>query len=161
MILVRDDRIINTDIGFPDTHINPSDYTCKIIETLDFFNTNFNDNENKFSSAAYHDRNVAVLDKFDTDGLSILIIYLSYLVLSIYQEACFRRQNIVFILILVKENNADARIFPDVAIYSSNKLHRYYRRDFNYNPSKVSENKLLDISLDRVHAANKPTHLDL
>ena len=45
----RDDRIINNDIiGFTETQISPLDSTCKIIETLNFFNTNFNNDENKF-----------------------------------------------------------------------------------------------------------------
>ena len=62
MILVRDDRIINIDIGLTETQINPSDYICKIIETLNFFNTNFNNNENNhlsvISSSFYLSRNM-------------------------------------------------------------------------------------------------------
>ena len=46
---VSDDRIINDGIiGFIETQIIPSDSTCKITETLNFFNFNFNKNENKF-----------------------------------------------------------------------------------------------------------------
>ena len=50
--------IINNDIiGFTETRINPSDSTCKIIETLNLFNINFNSNENKFLSLANKWRN--------------------------------------------------------------------------------------------------------
>ena len=71
--IVSDDRIINNNIiGFAETQINLSDSTCKIIETLNFFNTYFNNNQNEFLSLAYGCRNeVAVVDKFDTNGVSI------------------------------------------------------------------------------------------
>ena len=37
--IVSDNRILNNDIiGFTETQIKPSDSTCKIIETLNFFN---------------------------------------------------------------------------------------------------------------------------
>ena len=64
--------IINNDItGFIETQIKPSDFSCKIIEMLNLFNINFNNNEHKFSSLAYGCRNdVDVLSKFDADGLS-------------------------------------------------------------------------------------------
>ena len=56
--IVSDDRIINNDImGFTETHRNPSDSTFKVIKTLDFFNTNFNNNENKNLNLAYRCRN--------------------------------------------------------------------------------------------------------
>ena len=42
------------------------------METLNFFKINFNNNENKFLSLDYGCRNyVAILDKFDTNGVSI------------------------------------------------------------------------------------------
>ena len=45
--IVNDDKIINNDIiGFTETKINPSDFTCKIMETLNFFNVSFNNYEN-------------------------------------------------------------------------------------------------------------------
>ena len=70
--ITSDKRLINNDIiGFTETQINPSNSTCKIIKTLNFFNINFNNNENKFLSLAYGYRNVVVLDKFDTNGVSI------------------------------------------------------------------------------------------
>ena len=72
--VVSDNRIINNDvIGFTETQIKASDSTCKIIETLNFFNINFNNNKNKFVSLSYGCRSdVAVLNKFDTNGLFIL-----------------------------------------------------------------------------------------
>ena len=71
--ILSEDRIINNDtIGFTETQINLSDSTCKIIETLNFFNIHFNNNQNKFLSLAYGCRNeVAVVDKFDANGVSI------------------------------------------------------------------------------------------
>ena len=45
--IINDDKIINNYIiGFTETRINPSDFTCKIMETLNFFNLNFNNDEN-------------------------------------------------------------------------------------------------------------------
>ena len=71
--IVSDDRIINNDIiGFAETQINISDSTCKIIEILNFCNIHFNNNHNQFLSLAYGCRNeVAVVDKFDANGVSI------------------------------------------------------------------------------------------
>ena len=46
---ISENRIINNDIiGFTETQTKPSDSTCKIIETLNFFNVNFNNNELNF-----------------------------------------------------------------------------------------------------------------
>ena len=44
----------------------------KTVETLNLFNINFNNNENKFLSLAYGRRNVAVFNKFNVNGVSIL-----------------------------------------------------------------------------------------
>ena len=50
--ITSDDRIIsNNIIGFTETQITPPDTTCKIIETLNLFNINFNSNENRLSLA--------------------------------------------------------------------------------------------------------------
>ena len=52
--IVTDNRVMNNDIiGFTETQINPSDSTCKIIETLNLFNISFNKNENKFLRLIY------------------------------------------------------------------------------------------------------------
>ena len=86
--IVSDDRITNNDIaGFREKQINPSDSSCKNIETINFSNITFNNNKNnnnnnninnnnnnsnRFLSSAYIYRNdVAVLIKFDVNGVSI------------------------------------------------------------------------------------------
>ena len=46
--IVSDRRIINNDIiGLTETQISLSDSTCKIVETFNFFNLNFNNSEDK------------------------------------------------------------------------------------------------------------------
>ena len=73
--IVSDNSTINNNIiGFTKTQIKRSDSsTSKIIETLNPFHINFNNNENKFLSLACRCRNdVAVLNTFDTTGVSIL-----------------------------------------------------------------------------------------
>ena len=72
--IASDNRIINNEIiGFTETQIKPSDCTSKIIETLNFFNINFNNNEDKILSLAYGCRNdVASLKKFYANGLSVV-----------------------------------------------------------------------------------------
>ena len=50
--IVRDSRIMNNDIiGLTET-ISLSDSTCRIVETLNFFNINLNNSENKLLSLA-------------------------------------------------------------------------------------------------------------
>ena len=51
--IVSDNRGMDNDIiGFTATQINSSDSTCKIIDTLNFFNINFNNDESKILSLA-------------------------------------------------------------------------------------------------------------
>ena len=71
--IVSNRRVINNDIiGFTETQISLSDSTCRIGETLNFFNLNFNNSEDKFLGLAYGYRNnVAVLDESDGNGVSI------------------------------------------------------------------------------------------
>ena len=101
--ILSGNRIINNNIiGFTETQIKPSDSTSKIIETLNVFNINFNNNENKFLSLAYGCKNdIAVLNKFDANGVSIL---------SFKKHPC----------------TCKARIFSNVAIFSINIFHKYY-----------------------------------
>ena len=70
--IVSNNRVINKDIiRFTVTQSKPSDSTYKTIEMLNLFNIDFNNNETKFSSLACGCKNdVAVLDKFDTNGVS-------------------------------------------------------------------------------------------
>ena len=45
---VSNDRVINNAvIGFTETQISPTDFASKIIKTLNFFNTIFNNSERK------------------------------------------------------------------------------------------------------------------
>ena len=71
--ILSDNRIINNNIiGFTETQIRSSDSTYEIIETLNLFNINFNNNENKLLSLHYGRRSdVAVLNKFYALGVSI------------------------------------------------------------------------------------------
>ena len=73
--ILSDNRIMNNDIiGLTETQISLSDSTCRIDETLNFFNINFNNSEDKFLSLAYVCRNnVAVLDKFGTNEVLSLV----------------------------------------------------------------------------------------
>ena len=115
--IVNDNRVMNNVIiGFTETQISPSDSTCKITETLNFFNINFNNNEKKFLSLAYGFRNdVAVLDKFDTDGVSVLSFKK-----MIYQQSIHSNVS------LWKTILRDARIISVNAIFTSSKFHKYY-----------------------------------
>ena len=75
----------NDFIEFKETQINLWDSTCKIIQGLNFFNINFNNNENEFLSLAYGCKNdVAVLDKFDANGASIFRFSLNMLLLTVF-----------------------------------------------------------------------------
>ena len=71
--IVSDDRIRNDQATeFTETQIIPSDSTWKVPETLSFFSFNSNNDENKFLSLAYERRNdIAVLDKFDANGVCL------------------------------------------------------------------------------------------
>ena len=149
--MVSDDRIINNDIiGFAETQINLSDSTCKIIETLNFFNIHFNNNQNKFLSLAYGCRNeVAVVDKFDNNGVSIFN----------FKKHDFLDR--VFTLMLVyKKQSLGVQEFSQImqyllAAYSVDII----GGDFNYDILKVTENKLSGIFGDHVQLVNKATHI--
>ena len=68
-VLDHNMRSLSKHIG--DTVINPSDSICKIIATLKSFNININNNKNKFLTVTCRYKNVAELDKFDADGVSL------------------------------------------------------------------------------------------
>ena len=70
---VSDNRIINNDaIRFTETQVNPSDSTSNITKTLKLFSINFKNNISKFLNLAYGCRNnVAILNKFDVNGVSV------------------------------------------------------------------------------------------
>ena len=71
--IASDNRIRNNQATeFTEKQIIPSDSTCKISETLNFFSFNSNNDENKFLSLAYERRNnIVILDKFDANGVCL------------------------------------------------------------------------------------------
>ena len=117
---------------------------------MNFFNINFNNNENKFLSLAYGGRNdVVVLDKFDTNGVSIF---------SFEKHAVANR---VFTLMLVyRKQFLGMQEFSQLMQYllAANSVD-IIAGDFSCNLLKVIENKLLDIFTDHVQMVNKPTHI--
>ena len=57
---------------FTETQIKPSESTRKIIESLNFLDINFNNNEKKVLGLAYGCRNdVNLVNKFDANGIYI------------------------------------------------------------------------------------------
>ena len=116
---------------------------------MNFFNINFNNTENKFLSLAYGGRNdVVVLDKFDTNGVSIF---------SFEKHAVANR---VFTLMLVyRKQFLGMQEFSQLMQYllAANSID--ISGDFNYDLLKVIENKLLNIFTDHVQMASKPTHI--
>ena len=120
------------------------------METLNFFNINFNNDENKILSLAYGCvNNVSILGKIDSNGVSIF---------SFKKHAFANR---VFTLMLVYRKQSMQmqeffQIFQDL-------VETYYidvkAWDFKYDLLKLSENKLLDIFTDHVHMVNKQTHI--
>ena len=138
---------MNKDImGLTETQISLSDSTCRIVETLNFFNINFNNSEDKFLSLAYGCRNnVAVLDKFYTNGSSIFSFNKhnfadrEFTLMLVYRKHSMQMQE--FFLML--------QYFVDIVA-----------GDFNFDFLKVSENNLLlNHFMEHTQIVNKPTHL--
>ena len=104
---------------------------------------------NKFLSLAYGCRNeFDVLDKFDTDGVSI----------SSFKKHGFI--NRVFNLIVYRKQFLRLQEFSQLMQYlqATNSID-IIAGDFIYNLLKVTENKLLDIFTDHVQIVNKWTHI--
>ena len=138
--IVSDDRITN----------------CKIIETMRFFKITYNSNENKFLSFAYGCTNdVAVLDKFDANGVSIFSFKRHAFPDRVANLVLVYRRQSLGILEFVKLN----------AKLTSSKFHMYYSfiyiivRDFNIDILKVSKNELLDRLTDHAQILNKQAHV--
>ena len=94
-----------------------------------------NNNENKFLSLAYWCKNdIADLNKFDANGVSIL---------SFKKHPC----------------TCKARIFQMLRYLVSTYSINIIARDFNYDLLKVLQNKFLDIFADHVQMVNNPTHI--
>ena len=76
--IVGDNEVINNGIiGFTETQVIPSDFTCKISETLNFFNFNYNNNKNKSFKLAYGCRNNASFKKyaFADKVFTLMLVY--------------------------------------------------------------------------------------
>ena len=129
--IVSDDKIINNDItGFTKTLINPSDSTCKIMETLIFFNITFNKNENKLLSLAYGRRNnVAILDKFHANGVSFFS----------FKKYAFADRGFTFMLVYRKQSMQKQDFFQMLQRLVTTYSIDIIAWDFNYDLLKVLE----------------------
>ena len=149
--ILSDNRIINNDIlGFTETQIKPSDSTSKIIETLNVFNINFNNNEDKFLSLAYGCRNnVAVLNKFNANGVSVLN----------FKKHAFADRIFTLMLVYRKQSMHMQELFQMLQYLLATYFIDIIAGDFNYDLLKVLQNKFLDIFTDHVQIVNKPTRI--
>ena len=86
---------------------------------------------------------VDVLNKFDSNGVSILI----------FKKHAFADR--VFTLNLQKITNAYARIFSDITNSLATNFIDSIAEDFYYDLSKVSEKFFLDVFKDNAHMINK------
>ena len=116
-----------------------------MFKTLNFFNIDLNNNENRFLSVAYGYRNdVAVLNKFDATGVSILS----------FKKHVFGDR--VFTLILVyRKQSVHMQVFFQMLKYllAGNSID-IIAGYFNYDLLKVSQNKVLDIFRDYAQMVN-------
>ena len=70
--VVSDNRIISNIVRFIETQINISDFTWKIMLTLNIVNINLNNDKNKSLNLAYRCRYyVTIFGKFDAKKVSI------------------------------------------------------------------------------------------
>ena len=120
--IVSDSRIINNGItDFTEIQINRSDSTYKIMKTLNFFSISFNNNENKFLSLAYTSKNnVAILDKFGTNGVSVFS----------FKKHDFSDRVFTLMLVYGKKCTQMQEFVSEVTIFSNSIFHRYYSRRF-------------------------------
>ena len=89
---------------------------------------------------------VDVLNKFDSNGVSILI----------FKKHAFADR--LFTLNLQKITNAQARIFSDITNSLATNFIDSIAEDFYYDLSKVSEIFFLDVFKDHAHMINKPAN---
>ena len=144
--ILSDNRIINNNIiGYTETRIKPWDSTCEIIETLNLFNINFNNNENKLLSLAFGRRNdVVVLNEFYANGVSILS----------FKKHAFAERIFTLMLVYKKQSIHMQEFFQMfqylLATHSIDIIAGY----FNYDLLKVLQNKVLDIFRDYAQMVN-------
>ena len=133
-------------IGLTEIQISLSDSTCRIVETFNFFNINFNNSEDKFLRSAYECRNnVAVLDKFDTNGSSIFS----------FNKHNFADGEFTLMLVYRKHSMQMQKFFQMLQYFVD-----IVAGDFNFDFLKVSENNLLlNHFMEHTQIVNTPTHL--
>ena len=146
--IVSDRRIINNDI---ETQISLSDSTRRIVETLNFFNLNFNNSEDKFLSLAYGYRNnVAVLDKFDGNGVSIFS----------FKKHDFADRVFTLMLVYRKHSMQMQEFFQMLEYLLATNSIDIVAGDFNFDLLEVSKNNLFSNHFtEHVQIVNKPTHI--
>ena len=143
---------LNNDImGFTETLISLSDSTCRIVKTLNFFNLNFNNSEDKFLSLAYEYRNnVAVLDKFDGNGVSIFS----------FKNHDFADRVFTLMLVYRKHSMQMQEFFQMLEYLLATNSIDIVAGDFNFDLLKVSKNNLFSNHFtEHVQIVNKPTHI--
>ena len=101
-----------------------------MIETLNLFNINFNNNENKFLSLAYKCRNdVAVLNKFDANGVSVLS----------FKKLAFADRVFTLMLVYRKQSMHMQEFFQMLQYLLAPNSIDIIAWDFNYDILKVSQ----------------------
>ena len=111
------------------------------METLNFFNINFNNDENKFLSSAYGCRNdVAILEKFNTNGGSVFS----------FKKNTFADRGFTLML-LYRNQSMQMEEFSQmlqylVATYSIDIIAGDFNYDQKIKVSEVSENKYQKIN---------------
>ena len=133
--IVSDSKIMNNDIiGLTETQISLSGSICRIVETFNFFNINFNNSEDKFLSLAYGCRsNVAVLDKFDTNGVSIFS----------FKKRDFANRVFTSMLVYRKHSMRMKECFQMLQYLLATNSVEIVAGDFNFDLLKVPKNNLL------------------
>ena len=106
---------------------------------MNVFNIKFNSNENKFLSLAYGCRNhVAVLNKFDANGVSILS----------FKKHAFADRIFTLMLVYRKQSMHMQEFFQILQYLLATYSIDIIAGNFNYDLLKVSQNKFLDIFVD-------------
>ena len=109
-----------------------------------------NNNENKFLSLAYGSRNdVAVLDKFDVNGVSIFS----------FKKHAFPNRVFTLMLVYRKQPLGMQKLYELMQYLLVANSINIIGGDFICDLLKVTENKFLDIFTDQVQVGNKPSHI--
>ena len=106
------------------------------METLNFFNINFNNDENKFLSLVYGC--IAILDKFNANGVPIFS----------FKKYAFADRAFTLMLLYRKQSIQMVKFFQMLQYLVATYSIYIIAGDFNYDLLKVSENKFLDIFIE-------------